>query len=90
MAAFQHVTFTSEDQATNIGLRHVQTLQEAAGLSHNDILFIGEHKPEPVNLFINMDEEKAVIEYQRPELQKYNFSVRLKDYSYLLNTLILS
>jgi hypothetical protein len=84
-----NVAQQSEDQATNIGLRHIQTLQEAASIGSNVIFSIMEHRPTEVSLTINMEDETVVIKYE-DEKDWEDTVMKLSHYQDLLSSFIVS
>lgn len=76
---------SKEEQLT---ITHINNLKAATELGNHDILYINGHRPVTVELSILNEERKVEITFTdetwNPE------TILLNDYSYLMNTLILS
>jgi hypothetical protein len=82
-----NVAQQSEDQATNIGLRYIQTLQEAASIGSNTIFWINEHRPTEVSLKIDMEKESVIVHFEDENWE--DTVLALSDYTYLLSSFIM-
>lgn len=76
---------TPEEQ---LSLNHINNLKAACELGHSDILFTNVHRPVEVLLTVLEETREVKIDFidEKWDSEKVN----LKDYSYLMNTLILS
>jgi hypothetical protein len=83
-----NVTLQSENQSINLGLRHIQTLKEAAAIGSNTIFWINEHKPTEVDLTIDLEKETVNVSFLDEEWE--DTVVKLSDYIYLLSSFIMS
>jgi hypothetical protein len=83
-----NVALSSSNQATNIGLRYIQTLQEAASIGSNTIFWINEHRPTEVKLTINITDDTVNVSFQDENWE--DTVVKLSDYTYLLSSFIMS
>ena len=79
-----NVALQSEDQATNIGLRYIQTIQEAGAIAGNVIYWTQEQYNHEVSLFINSDKETAVIKFDDEDWD--DIEISLSDYTYLIGS----
>lgn len=79
-----NVALQSEDQATNIGLRYIQTIQEASAIAGNIIYWTQEKYNHEVSLFINSDKETVVIQFDNEDWE--DIEISLSDYKFLIGS----
>jgi len=81
---------TSNNKFENISLTHLQNLQLASEESGNDLEYkTNAERGEPVKIEINIDKGVVIlsfIDYQDEKAKE----IDLKDYSYILSTILLS
>ncbi len=82
------MSINNPSKEEQLSITHINNLKAASNLGNHDILYINEHRPLTVELSILNDERKVKVKFT-DEIWNSE-TILLNDYSYLMNTLILS